>query len=44
MKLEVKVPPGTREGTVLRVRGKGLEGSPGEQPGDLYLRLHISKV
>ena len=43
VKLEVKVPPGTREGTVLRVRGKGLEGGPGEQPGDLYLRVHISK-
>jgi len=41
VKLGVKVPPGTKEGTVLRVRGKGLEGGRGEPPGDLYLRVHI---
>ncbi len=43
VKLGVKVPPGTREGTVLRVRGKGMEGRWGEPPGDLYLRVHIAE-
>ncbi len=41
VKLGVKVPPGTKEGTVLRVKGKGLAGRWAEAPGDLYLLVHI---
>jgi DnaJ-class molecular chaperone len=38
--LKVRIPPGTRSGTRLRLRGKGsLQGS---RQGDLYLTIHHS--
>jgi len=37
--ITVKIPPGVREGSRVRVRGKGADG-PGE-PGDLYIVTHI---
>lgn len=37
--LEVKVPPGVREGQSIRLRGKGEPG--GNMPGDLLLTVHI---
>ena len=40
-RLVVKVPAGSRRGTVLRLRNKGLQGKNGEPPGDVYLRLDI---
>ena len=40
-KIGVIVPPRTKPGTILRVRGKGLEGKSGQAPGDLYLRLNV---
>jgi DnaJ-class molecular chaperone len=40
-RLSVKVPPGTRPGTLLRLRGKGLQAKSGKT-GDLYLRVNIS--
>ncbi|MFW6055609.1 MAG: DnaJ domain-containing protein [Thermodesulfobacteriota bacterium] len=40
-RIGVIVPPRTKPGTILRVRGKGLEGKPGQPPGDLYLHINI---
>ncbi len=37
----VTIPSGTRAGTTLRLRGKGLKGRSGT-PGDLYLRVHVA--
>lgn len=39
-KFELKIPPGTKNGTVLRLKGKGFPvyGKPGEQ-GNLFLRV-----
>lgn len=39
-KLQVTIPPGTRPGTKLRLRGKGLQGPLG--PGDLYITVTVS--
>jgi curved DNA-binding protein len=36
--VEVTVPPGSRGGRKLRLRGRGIPGNP---PGDLYLELEI---
>ncbi len=38
--LQVKIPPGARNGTKVRVSGKGLRGTSGE-PGDLYLNVMV---
>ena len=40
-RLVVKVPPGSRQGTILRLRNKGRPGKGGEAPGDAYLQLEI---
>ncbi len=39
-KFELKIPPGTKNGTILRLKGKGFPvyGKPGEQ-GNLFLRV-----
>ena len=39
--IEVDIPVGVREGTTLRVAGKGEPGINGGPPGDLYLRLRL---
>ncbi|HWC03608.1 MAG TPA: DnaJ C-terminal domain-containing protein [Methylomirabilota bacterium] len=39
--LEVEIPPGAREGTVLRLAGKGEPSPDGGPPGDLYLRVRL---
>lgn len=41
-KLLVKIPPGIRSGTSLRLRGKGKGGSREGRAGDLYLTIEIS--
>jgi curved DNA-binding protein len=38
--LRVKIPPGTRNGTRLRLKGKGRAGA--ERVGDLYLTIHFA--
>jgi len=38
--LQVKIPPGAKSGTKVRVRGKGLQGQNG-QAGDLYLNVTV---
>jgi curved DNA-binding protein len=40
-KLKVKIEPGTRDKTRLRIRGMGSPGSHGGSKGDLYLNIHI---
>ena len=37
--LDVRIPPGVREGAKIRVRGKGEDGFGG--PGDLYITVHV---
>jgi curved DNA-binding protein len=39
--LEVEIPVGMREGSVLRLAGQGEPGTNGGTPGDLYLRLRL---
>ena len=38
--MKVRVPQGTSSGTVLRVKGKGIEGSKGET-GDLRVKVEV---
>jgi curved DNA-binding protein len=40
-KLKVKIQPGTRDNTKLRLRGMGASGSHGGEKGDLYLNIHV---
>ena len=40
-RLEVKIPPGARDGTKVRISGKGEGG--GRQSGDLYLLIRVEK-
>lgn len=39
----VKIPPGVREGQLIRVAGKGEDGIGGGTAGDLYLRVKLAK-
>jgi curved DNA-binding protein len=39
--LEVEIPRGARDGTVLRLAGQGEPGIGGGPSGDLYLHLHV---
>ncbi|MCL6590347.1 MAG: J domain-containing protein [Firmicutes bacterium] len=39
--LEVNVPQGVREGTVIRLAGLGKPGKGGGGPGDLYLKVKL---
>jgi curved DNA-binding protein len=41
-RLEVKIPPGARTGTRVRMAGEGGLGAAGGEPGDLYLRVRVS--
>ena len=40
--LDVDIPIGVRDGTVLRLGGQGEKGTNGAPPGDLFLRLRLS--
>ena len=40
--LRVKIPPGVREGQLIRVAGKGREGTGGGNSGHLYLRVKFA--
>ncbi len=40
-KIRVSIPQGVKEGSKVRVAGKGEPGFNGGQPGDLYLIIHI---
>ena len=39
--LDVKIPPGTRDGQVLRLRGKGQPGFGDGPPGDALIEAHV---
>jgi len=40
--LDVKLPPGTNEGQVLRLKGRGAAGRNGAPAGDALIEIHIS--
>lgn len=40
-KLDVKIPPGVRDGQRIRLAGQGHVGSNGGPPGDLYLQIRV---
>jgi DnaJ-class molecular chaperone len=40
--LDVKIPPGTEEGQVLRLRGKGSPGRNGGPDGDALIEIHVT--
>jgi len=40
--LRVKIPPGVREAQLIRLGGKGQEGSGGGDAGNLYLRVQFA--
>lgn len=39
--LDVNIPPGTRDGQILRLRGKGRPGTRGGQPGDALVETEV---
>lgn len=39
--LDVTIPPGTHDGQILRLRGKGRTGSNGGPPGDALIELSV---
>src|SRR4051812_39421553 len=41
--VDVRIPPGARDGSRLRVPGKGNAGTHGAQPGDLYITTKVEK-
>ncbi|MBN1680882.1 MAG: J domain-containing protein [Anaerolineae bacterium] len=40
-RLDVKIPPGAKEGTRIRLRGQGERGYAGGQPGNLYVIIEV---
>jgi molecular chaperone DnaJ len=41
--VEVRIPPGARDGSRLRVPGKGNAGTMGAPPGDLYITTKVEE-
>ncbi|MGE0199858.1 MAG: DnaJ C-terminal domain-containing protein [Candidatus Melainabacteria bacterium] len=41
-KIDVRIPPGVREGSRVRVAGEGGKGSDGGEAGDLYLQIKVT--
>jgi molecular chaperone DnaJ len=41
--ITVRIPPGVREGTSLRISGSGQAGHRGGTAGDLYVVIHVAK-
>jgi DnaJ-class molecular chaperone len=39
--LDVSIPPGTRDGQILRLRGKGMAGLNGGPPGDALVEIAV---
>jgi len=40
--MNIKIPPGINSGKKLRIPGKGLPGTNGGPPGNLYLKMNIT--
>lgn len=40
-RVEVRIPPGIRDGARVRVAGQGTAGRDGGRPGDLFVRVHV---
>jgi DnaJ-class molecular chaperone len=40
--LDVKIPPGTNDGDILRLRGRGSPGRNNGPPGDALIEIHIA--
>jgi molecular chaperone DnaJ len=38
---EIRIPPGTQNGTIFRLKGKGVKNVEGYGHGDLHVRVHI---
>lgn len=41
-RIRVRIPPGARSGSRVRVAGKGRTGHVGSKPGDLFLRVAVA--
>lgn len=39
--IDINVPPGARDGSVIKLAGQGQPGSNGGEPGDLYIRIAL---
>jgi DnaJ-class molecular chaperone len=39
--IDVRIPPGTRDGQVLRLRGRGQPSSRGGEPGDAFIEISV---
>lgn len=39
--LEVHIPEGIEDGKSIRLKGKGMPGAGGGQPGDLFMKIHV---
>lgn len=40
-RIEASIPRGVKTGSKVRLRGKGMSGGVGAQPGDLYLKVNV---
>ncbi len=41
--LDITIPPGHRDGQMLRLRGQGMPGLGGGEAGDAFVEIHVAK-
>lgn len=39
--LDITIPPGHRDGQIMRLRGQGMPGIGGGEPGDAHVEVHV---